>query len=75
MSKEEELLEKWRNSIPENNVLHKDYSIDGQKVGLTTTRVLNETDPGKSIYKDCLLNLESILAAIEELSENRNKLI
>lgn len=75
MSKEEDLLEKWRSSIPKNSVLCNDYSIDGQNVRLTTTRVLNETDPGKSIYIDCLLNCESINTAIEELSENRNKLI
>ena len=75
MSKEEDLLEKWRTSIPKKSVLHNDYSIDGQSVRLTTTRVLNETDPGKSIYKDCSLNWESINTAIEELSENKDKLI
>lgn len=75
MSDEEILLEKWRTSTPENSKLHYDYSVEGQIVRLSITRMLNEFDPGKTIYKECPLQIDSIKATIIELSENGDLII
>lgn len=74
MSIEEKLLEKWRTSNPTKSVLKYDYSIDGQSVRLSITRVAYDVDLRGSIIKTCVLNCDSINAAIEELSKNKESL-
>ena len=69
------LLQKWKEAIPKGNVLCNDYSIYGKIVRLSTTRVFNYLDIGKTIYIECPLNVDAIKEAITKLSENRDKLL
>ena len=75
MSQEEQLLENWRKSIPKNSKLIYDYGINKKNVRLNITRVFHELDVGKTIFTDCSLEVDSIKAAIDRLTENKEKLL
>lgn len=74
MKQEIELLEKWKRSLPKENVITNEYSIDDKTVILTATRCIGDSDPGKSMTVVCALDMDSIIAAITKLSTNREQL-
>lgn len=76
MSIEEKILENWKNSKSQSEMLINDYSISENRVFLSTTRVDGDSCPVKSVNVECTLEINAIQAAIEKLSdEGREKLI